>query len=382
MNRVISLAALICTFPLFVTPSGARSLETLARDPYLGAIVVDAADGRVLFEDNADAIGYPASVLKLMTLLLVVEKVEAGQLRLIDRVRVTADAARMGGSQVYLKGGEVFTVDELLDALMIQSANDAAVALAQHVAGSRSAFVRMMNERAAALGMTRTRFVTEHGLPPPQGGEPDVTTARDLAKLGVELARHPLVFRYTAIQERGFRNDTFIMRNHNKLLGQVEGVDGFKTGYFRAAGYSILATAQRGGARVIAAVLGSVNRQTRDEKTKEFLALGFLNNPRRISAPSAAAAAAPRGPSPQGGPPPGDKPNLKPAAKGETLPADEGASAPVGDGSGARGSRRWWWLAGGAVALAGIGWAVATRRRSAEEDDLTGSLRNRKGPPA
>lgn len=264
----------------------AAKLESVARDPWRGAIVVNAADGSVLFEDNADAVGYPASVLKLMTLLLIVEQVDAGLLRLGDRVRVSAEASRMGGSQVYLKEGEVFTIDELLDALMIQSANDAAVALAQHVAGSREAFVRWMNERAAQLGMTRTVFVSEHGLPPSEGQMPDTTTARDLAKLGIELSKHPLVFRYTSIRERGFRNDSFIMRNHNKLLGEVEGVDGFKTGYFRAAGYSILATAKRNNVRIIAAVLGSENRLVRDQKARELLALGFSKVPKPAPLPS------------------------------------------------------------------------------------------------
>ena len=276
LSAVLSLAALHST---------AAKTEQLATTPYRGAIVVNAADGAVLFEDNADAGAYPASVLKLMTLLLVVEKVDAGAVRLGDRVTVSAEASKMGGSQVYLKQGEVFTVDELLDALMVQSANDAAVALSQHVAGSRDAFVQMMNRKAQALGMKNTRFISEHGLPPGADKDPDVTTARDLALLGRELARHPLVFRYTSIKERGFRNDTFIMRNHNNLLGVVDGVDGFKTGFFRAGGFSILATAQRDGVRIIAAVLGSENRLQRDEKTKELLAAGFLAVPRPPPAP-------------------------------------------------------------------------------------------------
>ncbi|HMP75837.1 MAG TPA: D-alanyl-D-alanine carboxypeptidase family protein [Kiritimatiellia bacterium] len=271
------VSAVLCIAGLH---NAAAKTEQLATTPYRGAIVVNAADGAVIFEDNADAVGYPASVLKLMTLLLVIEKVDAGTVRLGDRVTVSAEASKMGGSQVYLKQGEIFTIDELLDALMVQSANDAAVALSQHVAGSRDAFIQMMNRKAQALGMKNTRFISEHGLPPGADKDPDVTTARDLALLGRELARHPLVFRYTSIKERGFRNDTFIMRNHNNLLGVVDGVDGFKTGFFRAGGFSILATAQRDGVRIIAAVLGSENRLLRDEKTKELLAAGFLAVPR------------------------------------------------------------------------------------------------------
>jgi D-alanyl-D-alanine carboxypeptidase (penicillin-binding protein 5/6) len=288
MSTRLAAASGVALF-LFCGPLFART-EQLATDPYRGAIVINAADGTVLFEDNADAIGYPASVLKLMTLLLVLEKVDAGALRLGERVKISAEASRMGGSQVYLKQGETFTIDDLLDAMIIQSANDAAVALAQHVAGSREAFVRMMNQKAAELGMRNTRFISEHGLPPGADKTPDVTTARDLARLGRALLAYPAVFRYTAIKERGFRNDSFIMRNHNNLLGEVDGVDGFKTGYFRAAGYSILATAQRNGVRIIAAVLGSASRQLRDQKTRELLAAGFLAVPPPAPAPPPPAA--------------------------------------------------------------------------------------------
>lgn len=262
------------------TFSASAKIETLSATPYRGAITLNAANGATLFEDNADAIGYPASSLKLMTLLIIVEKVESGAIRLGDRVIVTAEAAKMGGSQVYLKEKETFAVDELLDALMIQSANDAAVALAIHVAGSRDAFVRLMNEKAKALGMKNTHFVSPHGLPPSSDQAPDTTTARDLGLLGLELAKHPLIFRYTSTKVRGFRNNTFEMRNHNKLLGTVDGVDGFKTGYFNAAGYTIVATAQREGGRIIAVVLGSENRNVRDQKATELLAAGFLAVPR------------------------------------------------------------------------------------------------------
>lgn len=309
MKPISILIALAVTLAPHITSA---KTENIARDPYVGAIVVHAADGRVLFEDNADAIAYPASVLKLMTLLLVTDKVDAGALRLGDRVRVSAEASRMGGSQVYLKEGETFTVDELLDALMVQSANDAAVALAQHVAGSRDAFVRMMNEKAAALGMKSTKFISEHGLPPGADKTPDVTTARDLAKLGMELAKHPLVFRYTSTKERGFRNDSFMMRNHNNLLGVVEGVDGFKTGYFRAAGYSILATAERNGVRLIAAVLGSENRVLRDTKTRELLAQGFLAAP-PPPPPPPPPPTPPAAPTPKPTAPPSVEPNESPA---------------------------------------------------------------------
>ena len=255
----------------------------IARDPYLGAIVVDAATGRVLFEDQADAPGYPASVLKLMDLLMFLERIEQRQLSLQDPVPVSAKASKTGGSQVWLAEKETFTVDELLYALMVQSANDAAVALAEKLAGTTDGFVELMNQRARQLGMTHTVFRSVHGLPPAAGQEHDITTARDFARLCLELLKHGEALRYTSTRERPFRPNagtkTVIMRTHNHLLGQVEGCDGLKTGYITAAGYSIAVTAARNGRRVIAIVLGSVDRKVRDARAAELLAKGFLALP-------------------------------------------------------------------------------------------------------
>ena len=251
---------------------------TASKD-YLGAIVIDAADGKVLFEDNADVTAYPASVTKLMNLLLVLEHIEAGKIRLTDPITVTADVAKMGGTQVFLKQGEVFTVEDLLYAMMIQSANDAALALAKHVGGEREAFVTLMNERAARLGMTRTHFVTPHGLASP--GQPaDTSTPRDIATLSREVARHPLALRFTSTKECVFRkNPPFVLRNHNKLLWQVPGCDGLKTGYLTRAGFSLAATEYRDGKRVIAVVMGSrggVHGSQRDAIARELMATALL----------------------------------------------------------------------------------------------------------
>lgn len=270
---------------LFAALAAARApaagLPEKKADPYLGAIVVDAATGVVLFEDGADTACYPASVLKLMDLLIVLEKVEEGALKLDEDVTVTAEAAKMGGSQVYLKEHEVFTVDELLYALIVQSGNDAAAALAIHVAGTKDGFVDLMNEKAKALGMNATTFRSVHGLPPGKDQEPDVTTARDLAALCRELLKSKDALRYTSTKERGFRNDTFIMRNHNPLLATVDGCDGFKTGFFTKAGYSMAVTAERKGDRVIAILLGCLDRKVRNEKAAELMAKGFLEIARR-----------------------------------------------------------------------------------------------------
>ncbi len=264
---------------LLCTVSTATALKPISKNPYSGAIVIDAATGKVLFEDNADTKGYPASVTKLMVLLVILEAVESHHLKLGEPVTVTAEASKIGGSQVYLKENEVFPVDELLYALIIQSANDAATALAIHYAGSKGAFVELMNKRAREIGMKNTVFHTVHGLPPSRGQLPDVSTPRDIAKLCQELLKNRNALKYTSTKVRPFRADTaepFIMTNHNKLLKRIEGCDGFKTGYFRAAGYSIAATATKNDRRAIAVVFGAVDGKVRDKKAKEILTKGLM----------------------------------------------------------------------------------------------------------
>jgi serine-type D-Ala-D-Ala carboxypeptidase (penicillin-binding protein 5/6) len=271
------------------TVRAAAPRNGIAQNPYLGAIVVDAASGRVLIEDKPDARGYPASVLKLMDLLIILEKIQQHQLALTDQVVVSAKAAKTGGSQVWLAEKEVFTVDDLLYALMVQSANDAAVALAEKVAGTTDAFVELMNRRARELGLTGTLFHSVHGLPPGPGQEPDVTTARDLARLCLELLRYPDTLRYTATRERPFRpnggSKMVVMRTHNHLMAQVQGCDGLKTGFFTRAGFSIAVTASRNGQRIVAIVLGSVDRKLRDTKAAELVAKGFSSLPARPMSP-------------------------------------------------------------------------------------------------
>src|SRR5438445_5279793 len=252
----------------------------ISRDPYLGAIVIEAASAKVLFEDRADARGYPASMQKLMGLLIILEKVEHKQLSLQDQVPVSGKAAKTGGSQVWLAEKESFTVDEMLYALMVQSANDAAVALAEKVAGSTEAFAQLMNKRARELGMNSTVFHSVHGLPPSPGEEHDITTARDLSILCRELLlKHPDTLRYTSTRERPFRPNagpkTVTMRTHNHLLAHVEGCDGLKTGYITQAGFSIAVTASRHGQRIVVVVLDSIDLKTRDGKAAELVTRGF-----------------------------------------------------------------------------------------------------------
>ncbi|MBP5321401.1 MAG: D-alanyl-D-alanine carboxypeptidase [Kiritimatiellae bacterium] len=249
--------------------------KTIAKNPYIGAIVMDADTGETLFEERADIPGYPASTLKLMTLLVVQDKIENNELKLTDMVGVSKKAYETGGSQVYLDPRESFPLEEMLYALMIQSANDAAVAIAEHVAGSTEAFVELMNKKAQELGMENSRFASVHGLPPGPGQKEDVTTARDMAILCRELCRHPAIFAYTSAAYRQFRANTnrpFDMRTHNPFLKEkVAGCDGFKTGYTASAGWSIAVTCKRTERRIIVYVLGSEERKLRDEKARELL---------------------------------------------------------------------------------------------------------------
>lgn len=277
------LCCLLLAF-VVVTPTWAagKKLSTISQDPYISALVIDADTGKVLFEDHADAKVYPASVLKLMDLYIILNRIGQGTLRLDEIVPVTREAARTGGSQVYLDPKESFPVEDLIYALMVQSANDAAVALATHIAGSKDGFVALMNKTAHELGMNNTVFHSVHGLPPGKDQEPDVTTARDFAILCRALAQNPATFKYTGTRLKGFREDKFTMVNHNKLLTKYAGCDGLKTGYYAAAGFSIAATAQKNGVRIIALVMGSKNRLVRDKKAMELLSKGFALVPPRL----------------------------------------------------------------------------------------------------
>ena len=249
-----------------------------AQPEYRGALVMDAANGQVIFEDQADRANPPASVAKLMTFLVVHDCLRAGTLTLNTPITVTREDAGMGGTQVWLEAGETFTVEDLLYALLIQSANDAAHALARAAHGSVPAFVSEMNLRAQSLGMARTTFRTPHGLPPRsrKASDSDITTARDLALLSRELLLHTDIITYSSVRERTFRPGQpppreVIMRNHNHLLAKVRGADGLKTGYTSAAGFCLAATAEREGRRLIVVVVGSPDAKSRDIKVAELV---------------------------------------------------------------------------------------------------------------
>ena len=238
-------------------------------------IVVNPASGEVLSSQEPDRPGAPASMTKMMLALLVMEAVKDGQLKLTDPVQTSALASKMGGSQVYLKQGEAFPVEDMMAALLIGSANDAAVALAERLAGDVQGAVARMNDRAAALHLTHTHFASVHGLPPAAGQEGDVTTPGDMARLCQELLKYPDILRWTGTLEAPFRQESFILRNSNHLIGRFSGADGLKTGHFHAAGYNVAATAKRGNLRLIAVVMGAPTNAARFTEATRLLSEGF-----------------------------------------------------------------------------------------------------------
>ena len=276
--RCLAIVALLALPAL--AAQAARKTEGKA---YLGAIVIEAESGQVLFEDNADAITPPASMTKLMTFAVLHDKLTAGALTLETPVVVTAADAKIGGTQVWLKEKEVFTVEELIYAMMIQSANDAAHALARAAAGSPEAFVELMNAKARTLGMTHTTFRTPHGLPPVgrHVADGDLSTPRDYATLSRYLVTETDVTKYTSVRERRFgegkrtADRVTKMENHNHLLGKVAGLDGLKTGFTNGASFCLAATAERNGRRIISVVMGSPDSKGRDLKTVELIERGF-----------------------------------------------------------------------------------------------------------
>jgi len=242
---------------------------------FFSAVVLDAETGDLLVAERAHDVHEPASMVKMMTELIVLEAVGRKELSLNDDVQVSGRASQIGGSQVYLKQGEVFKLEELLMALAVHSANDAATALAEHYAGSVEAFVDAMNERARTLGMTDTRFQSVHGLPPGKDQLPDLTSAYDMALLARELVKHPEALHWGSTAEAPFRNGEFTLHNPNRLIGKYRGLDGLKTGYHRGAGYCLTATAVQKERRLIAVVMGAPTDRQRGVEASRLLTFGF-----------------------------------------------------------------------------------------------------------
>ena len=246
-----------------------NSLEINAKS----AILMDAETGMVLYAKNASEALPPASVTKIMTLLLVAEAIRDGNIDLDDKVYVSANAASMGGSQIFIKEGEEFTVEELLKSTVIASANDAAVALAELISGTEDAFVERMNERALELGMKNTHFENATGLDDTVTNH--LTSAYDIALMSRELIKHDTVTKYSNVWQDGIRNGEFVLTNTNRLVRYYDGCTGLKTGSTDKAGFCVSATAERDGMHLIAVVMGSETRDARNEAARAMLDFGF-----------------------------------------------------------------------------------------------------------
>ena len=241
--------------------------------PAPSAVLMAAGTGRVLYEKNAHEQRPCASITKVMTLLLVMEALDAGKIKLEDQVAASAHAASMGGSDIWLKEGEVMTVDDLLKATVIMSANDAAVVLAEYVAGSEEDFVSQMNQRAAQLGMEDTVFKNCNGL----DEDGHVTSAYDVALMSRALIAHEKIFDYSQVWMDSVRNGETQLVNTNKLLKTYDGITGLKTGTTGKAGSCISATAERDGLSLIGVVLGASSTKDRFDAAAKLLDYGFAN---------------------------------------------------------------------------------------------------------
>lgn len=272
------IAVTCLTLALTLSPAQAQGLKRrkFVKPPtYHAAVLLEPETGQFLIEDEPHMAWPPASLTKMMTMLIVMEKVEEGTIKFQDPVTASAKASRMGGSQIYLKHREVFTVEDLMKSVVIASANDATMALAEFVGGSEEGFIELMNIRAEELGMDDSRFYSVHGLPPDPGEKEDVTSAHDLAVLARELIKHQQVLQWGSIRQESIRNGEFILRNINRLVKTYRGADGLKTGHYAKAGFNLVATAQRRGMRFVAVVLGAPTDDARFSEAARLLTLGF-----------------------------------------------------------------------------------------------------------
>ena len=275
MRKMICMVLTLCLL-LPVLPAGAVAAPPVVAAK--SALLMDAATGRVLAAQNEHEKLAPASVTKVMTMLLIMEAIDQGRIGYQDTVTASEAAAAKGGSQVYLKVGENMSVSDMLKSIAVSSANDCACAMAEHIAGSEAAFVDMMNRRAQELGMADTNFVNCTGLDDDPEAKNHLTSAYDIGLMSRELlTKHPDIKKFTIIWMDTIRNGTFGLSNTNKLVRFYRGATGLKTGFTAAAGYCLSASAQRDGMELIAVVLGSESSKDRFNACKQLLDYGFAN---------------------------------------------------------------------------------------------------------
>ena len=275
MKRLLGILC-TCILCLGLLPFSAAAVDLNV--PAKSALLMDVATGTILYENNAHEALAPASVTKVMTMLLIMEAIDSGRIHWDDTVTASETAAAKGGSQVYLKAGETMTVSDMLKAIAVSSANDCACAMAEHLAGSESAFVDAMNARAKELGMNDTHFVNCTGLDDAPEAKDHLTSAHDIAVMSRELLKnHPDIKKFTTIWMETLRNGTFGLSNTNKMVRFYSGCTGLKTGFTSSAGYCLSASAQRDGMELVAVVMGSESSKERFAACKSMLDYGFAN---------------------------------------------------------------------------------------------------------
>ncbi len=267
------LSAAVCFIVLITSGFSSMAEETVLELSAPSAILIEASTGQVLYEKNSHDRRPPASVTKVMTMLLVMEAIDSGKISMDDMVRCSEKAASMGGSQVYLEPNEEMSVHDMLKAVAVASGNDAAAALGEFVAGSLEGFVSMMNERAKELGMNDTTFINCNGL----DAEGHLTSAFDIALMSKELISHQAIFDFTTIWMDSLRDGKFGLVNTNKLIRFYEGATGLKTGSTGEAKYCISASAKRNGMDLIAVILGAPSSKERFADASKLLDYGFAN---------------------------------------------------------------------------------------------------------
>jgi D-alanyl-D-alanine carboxypeptidase len=296
-RRIVALTAMTVAVAMVCDSADARSrhrrshgTHTSSRgySPAYADIVVDANSGQVLHAANADALRHPASITKVMTLYLLFEQLEAGKLKLESRLAVSEHAADQSPTKLELKAGQTIAVDDAIKGMVTKSANDAAVVVAEAIGGSEENFGRLMTRKAHALGMTRTVYVNASGLP----SADQLTTARDQAILGRAIQeRFPKYYHYFSLPS--FRYRGVAMRNHNHLLGRVQGMDGIKTGYTHDSGFNLLTSVHRNGRHIVAVVLGGSSGGARDAKMRDLIETHIAHASTRRTAPMIAESATP-----------------------------------------------------------------------------------------
>jgi len=274
MKRLGILLAIVLLLGTLAAPARATDLQVAGKS----ALLMDIATGTVIYENNAHEKLAPASVIKVMTLLLIMEAIDSGRIRWEDTVTASEAAAAKGGSQIFLKAGETMSVSDMVKSIAVSSANDCACAMAEHIAGSETAFVEKMNARAAQLGMEDTHFVNCTGLDDGEEAASHLTSAYDIAIMSRELMKnHPDITKFTTIWMDTVRGGSFGLANTNKLVRFYPGATGLKTGFTSAAGYCLSATAQRDSLGLIAVVMGAETSQERFNSCKQMLDYGFAS---------------------------------------------------------------------------------------------------------